>query len=110
MIIVILLLLILYFILYKKENFNQDEFVEIDLKKNILVNLDNKLCTNCGKYIIEDPRNNTYCNDYPKNKRYIKKLFNNNNFLHIKYNSFYYPPYSSSIYKLQSNDWLHSKF
>lgn len=107
--IIILLLLILYFILYKNENFNQDEFIEINSKKNIMINLDNKLYTNCGKYIIGDARNNTYCYDYPKNKRHIKKLFKNNNFLHTKYDSYYYPSYSSTINKLWSNDWLHTK-
>lgn len=106
---IILLFIILYFILYKKENFNQDEFIEIDSSNNNIKNLDNKLYTNCGKYIIGDARNNTYCYDYPRNKRHIKKLFNNDNFLHIKYDSYYYPSNSYTIHKIRSNDWFHSK-
>ena len=94
--IIIIFIILFLFVLTKNENFNQDDFI----KKTV-------------NYYY-DEYNNKLTSNYKNNQKSVNNLANlydSDNFFNVKYNSLYYPAYSTKYIpiKITSPDWYHNK-
>lgn len=101
----ILFIILIYISLKSKENMNEGTYHYIN--PNVTNNLDSNLFPMCEKNIRSDPTTFRYCHDLPNFPKQINHLYNSKKWIQSTYPSFFYPPYSTNMYYLNSPDWWH---